>query len=463
MSDDHLSIVLVTVDSLRADALGCYGGDADTPNLERLAEESILFETAYATASDTTQSFPGILASNYPTTGGTCQNVGARVTVAEALRAVDYRTGAFHSNPLLSRAKGYARGFETFYDSLAAGEDWSEETPDGLTARLKGAAARRFPRLFGVARRLFRRARRRFVPVEQPHEPADQISQRALRWLQGAERPLLLWVHYMDPHWPYATRLPGMSEQEQRRAYRLSDTALKNPERLTSCDIERLRGYYRAELEHLDAGVGLLLDGLPDGCAVALTADHGQGFAEHERCFHGDLLYEEFIRVPLILRIPGERAARRSGVHSLIDLAPTLCELAGVEPPEVYEGESLLSGAGGQAAFAETAYRSFVSERPRRAAVRAGEWKLIRDLELGREELYHLADDPGETRSVRAERPEEMTRLSRALDAHLSRPRPEPGERPVAEPLQEKEKEELRRRLAALGYVDEARELDEQE
>ncbi len=305
------------------------------------------------------------------------------------------------------------------------------------------------------------------MPVEQPHEPADQVSRRALRWLEDAEEPFLLWVHYMDPHWPYGSRLPGMSEQERREARRLSDLALKRPERLTAADVERLRAFYREEVRHLDAGIGLLLEGLREaglweGAALALAADHGQGFAEHERCFHGDLLYEEFIRVPLMLRIPGAEPESRPGVHSLIDLAPTLCELAGVRPPEAYEGASLLGGEARGAAFAETAYRSFVSERPRRAAVRAGQWKLIRDLELGREELYHLTEDPGETRSLHTERPDELDRLGQMLERHLRRPRPQLAEGPAAEALQEAEKEELRRRLAALGYVDEARELDEE-
>ena len=452
-------LMLITVDSLRPDALAPYGGPARTPVLDALAREALVFENAFATGPHTTQSFPGILASNYPTTGGTVQNLAGRLSVAEHFRAAGFRTAGFHSNPLLSRSRGYGRGFETFWDSLP-----EHGTPDGhlpaTLQRVGGLLAQRCPPLLKLARWAYRAAARRVRRVELPHEPAEGVNERALEWLRGAGDRFFLWLHYMDPHWPYATRLREVPEQERREAARLSNKALRSPDRLRPEEVGRLRHFFLREVEHLDRCLGDLFGamrrmGLWEGTAVVLAADHGEAFGEHGSTFHGDLLYDELIRVPLLLKVPGRAPARVGGLASLIDLAPTLCEVAALAPADAFEGRSLFGGARRRAVFAETAYRLFVSERPKRAAVRTERWKLIADNEAGTEELYDLACDPGEQRNVSDEMPGEASRLRALFEEHVRRARPAPPERPepAAPPA---DGEVVKARLRALGYLDEA-------
>ncbi len=462
MTGHRPDIILITVDSLRADAIGAYGGPP-TPTLDALAGESLLYEAAFATGSDTTHSVPGILASNYPTTGGSVQVFGARVSLAECLREAGYTTAAFHSNPLLSARRGYGRGFGTFYDSVGDVPPTAAGPDEGLgsrRARAAAATARHAPWLYGIARRLYRALLRRERPVEQPHEPAADINARARAWLAGAERPFLLWLHYMDPHWPYGTRLPGLSADEHRRALELAEMTMRRPERLSEDDLRRLRGLYQAEVAYLDGQLAELFaflraQGLWDGAALLFTSDHGQGFMEHGERFHGDLLYEELVRVPLLLKLPGVRPERHPGPASLIDLPPTVCAVAGVGPPATFEGRDLLTGPAREAVFAETAFRMFASERPRRAMVRTADWKLVADLERGRDELYALAEDPAERSNLARERPEELKRMRCLLEEHLARERPAMPDRPT-DAVPAEESEAVKARLRALGYLDEA-------
>ncbi|MCK4374718.1 MAG: hypothetical protein KAX19_05290, partial [Candidatus Brocadiae bacterium] len=160
-------------------------------------------------------------------------------------------------------------------------------------------------------------------------------------------------------------------------------------------------------------------------------------------------------RVPLIVKAPGIEPATRSEVASLIDLAPTLCHVAGLEQPGAFEGSSLLGALPRGAVFAETAFRLFVSETPKRVAVRTAGWKLIRSTEDGAEELYDMAADPAERRSVLASRPEVAAAMRALLEEHLSRERPRLERRPEP-PSGAAEDETVRARLRALGYMDEA-------
>jgi len=461
--DDHCRrIVLITVDSLRADAPGFCGGPCRTPHVDRLAAEGVRYPRAFATGAHTTQSFPGILGSNYPTSGGTVQSFGDRVSVAECLRAVGCRTGAIHSNPLLSRRNSYDRGFDTFWDSLPGSPAEAPPPAEGSVFRRIGRRmARRLPWVMGPARRVRNALKRRSIPMDQPHEPAEIITARAIEWLRQTGDRFFLWLHYMDTHWPYAARLRDLTEAEREAALHLSEKALKHPRRLTEQELTRLRGLYGMEVEYLDNELGELFafmrrESLWDRTAVVLTSDHGEAFMEHGTCFHGDLLYEELIHVPLVAKVPGAAPGEHTAVMSLIDLAPTLCELAGAEVPDTFEGSSLLSGGPREAAFAETAYRVFVAESPRRAAVRTAEWKLIRDAERRTEELYHVASDPAETNDLSGRRPEHAARLGELLDEHQRRERPKPPSRGATAAAAEAETETVKARLRALGYMDEA-------
>ncbi len=460
MSDRCRRTILLTVDSLRADALGCYGSGTETPNLDRLAAGSVRYARAFATGARTMQSFPGILASNYPTTGGAIQTLGGRTSVAECFQRAGFRTAAFHSNPVVSRWMGYGRGFDTFWDSMPS-ETGAPENPRGARARAARLMARRCPRLFGVARRVYRHLFCRSIPAGEAHEPAETTTARAVQWLEQAGDRWFLWLHYMDPHYPYGARLSHLAEDRRRAAMALFRKATRTPHRLGRDDLAELRRLYAEEVNYLDRWLGELFGflqdrGLWDDLALCFTSDHGDAFMEHGMFGHGELLYDELTRVPLMLKAPGLTPRVEPGPASLLDVSPTLVELAGLEAPAGFEGCSLLGSPPRECAFAETAYRMFVSEMPHRAAACTRDWKLIRDLERGRDELYSVTTDPAEARPVNDAHPAELRAMCSLLEQHLNRPRPTAAGRAEEPVLSDADRDVLKARLRALGYLDEA-------
>jgi arylsulfatase A-like enzyme len=278
---------------------------------------------------------------------------------------------------------------------------------------------------------------------------------------------LFLLVHYFDPHYEYL-RHPQYGFAAERSG-RLDGTqgimklrSLADP---TPDEIAFLRDLYDEEVRHTDAGVGRLLDalrklGLYDEALIILTADHGEEFHERGWIGHSRSLYDELVRVPLVVRPPGGApgAPVIDSAVSLVSLAPTVLDYAGVDPgPFDFQGpswRSLLSGSGASpgAVLVEV---DFVPLRPRhftsvhKKAVVVGRHKLIRDDRSGRLELYDLRADPGETRDLSPERPELVERLLPLLEAQLGAASAGSARSEAVE-----FSEEEIRQLEALGYVD---------
>jgi arylsulfatase A-like enzyme len=374
------SIVLIVIDSLRADHLGLYGYPRPTsPRLDALGARSLVVEQMIAQAPWTKPSVASIFTSLMPQDHGVVHeptdNVLADelVTVAEALRDDGFRTAGFSENPHIQRSLGFAQGFDEF----AAAEHW----------------------------------------LGDPRAMARQASS----WLDDhdAER-FFLYVHFLDPHAAYTPREPfrtdflaGRSTADPRIAraqvdqLQQDDGQLKQP--MSAADLDYLVALYDAEIGAADDAVGEILDelddlGLTEHTIVLVTSDHGEEFLEHGRLEHGKQVYEESIHVPLILHVPGMAARRdRASVVQHIDIAPTLLQLANVPAPEQFHGRSMVPLLVG-AELAPVAAVSQTSWREHHAtALRSGEWKLVVDRVKDRPELFHLPSDPGETHDVRAD------------------------------------------------------------
>jgi arylsulfatase A-like enzyme/Tfp pilus assembly protein PilF len=387
------NVLLITIDTLRADHLGCYGdAGAATPVLDALAARGVRFATAVAHVPLTTPSHASILTGLTPLRHGVRDNGDfalpeAIPTVAEAFRAAGYQTGAFVSGFPLDRRFGLARGFETYDDHFPHGDD-----------------------------------RRRAAYVERP---ADQTTAVALRWVQARSGPWFLWVHYFDPHAPYeppaelAARFPGRP--------------------------------YDGEIAFVDAQLGALLQrldarrpGYPT--LVLATADHGESLGEHGEETHGVFIYDATLRVPLLVAGPGVPAGRvASTVARGIDVAPTLLDLAGVPTRARMEGRSLRAALGGDMpdapAYAESLYARLRLGWAPLHAWRTARYKLI---DAPRPELYALDGDPSETENQSAERPAVAAALRGALQTALAAPPPNAATTAGADAAE---------RLRALGYL----------
>jgi arylsulfatase A-like enzyme len=424
-------VVIYLVDTLRADFLGCYGHAAPTsPRLDAFAREGLLFTDAWAQASWTRPAVASIFTGLHVGTHGVDREdrvLPAELrTLAEALKAGGYRTGAFVANHLLGGRFGFDQGFDTW---------------NGGDSSLYGG-------------------------------PASRLVDRALGWIDAGNGPAFLYVHAMEPHSPYVPSAedaapfeiePYHGDRDTRALLRLGQLGSLPPEGLRF-----LRARYQGEIRQSDRAFGALVDGLRgrgllDGSIVVFTADHGEELLDHGGTEHAKTLYQELVRVPLVARLPGGRGAGRRLDEPVqqTDLLPTLLRLAGLPVPGSLQGRDLAPHWTGQAQAEPPPPVLFSEERfavVDKFAARSGDWKLILNNdgpELWRArshlELYHLGRDAGERRNLASSQAVVVPFLRRQLDgfrraqAALLAAR----ERAVVT-LSREEREQLR----ALGYVE---------
>jgi arylsulfatase A-like enzyme len=460
-------VVLVTLDTTRADRLGCYGNPrVRTPHLDRLASEATLFERAFTPIPSTLPSHASILTGTSPARHGLHDNAvyalaADATTLAEALGAAGFATGAFVSAFVLDRQFGLAQGFDVYDDAM--------ELP------LADADPRAIPRDLPEG------VRRWFAQLASPYQRrADAVTRRALAWLEslGARRAFL-WVHYFDPHQPYqapapwttaydphyAGELDGDVSTFTRLAQRRGWTRL---EQVPEVERAHMIARYEGEISYTDEWLGALLDGLArlgrlERALVVVVGDHGESFGEHAQLFehHGEL-FDAAVRVPLLVRRPDGvgRGARVPGLVRTYDVMPTVLDWVGVETGEEVEGVSLLPLTRDPASVAPG---ELVLEALRPPQVqptshwllglRTGRWKLVRELgpdgRVRGEALYDLVADPGEQHSLAGEQPGRVRELGARLDGLRARQGHSP-DRAAQRPLDVLTSEALR----ALGYLD---------
>ena len=421
------NIILITIDSLRVDHLGCYGYSRDTsPNINKLASKGVLFLQAVSNGGSTPDAFPSILASLQPLVERTKRKAISppSITLAELLKKASYQTAAFHSNPHVSRFYGYERGFDTFIDGLGSPNLWKgliwmrtkARTADGLTGRALGKLGR-------ILKPITSRLERPIVP---PIVTAREITNQALSWLSGQHEKFFLWLHYMDVHHPYLPapeylsqfRDQPVSQQSMITLFKKIRPRSRNPGQLSPLELSTLIDLYDADIRYVDDTIGSLLDHLGSDLAntiVVVTADHGDEFGEHGSFSHQSV-YDEVIRVPLIIAGPGIKSGTIVNHQvSLLDLAPTVADLVGIDAIPSFQGKSLLPVIrGAQTATQATIsiHRGFDWKR-RLIAYRIPAWKYIRTESLDEantvlsEELYDLRNDPQERHNLHGSENEE--------------------------------------------------------
>jgi arylsulfatase A-like enzyme len=439
------SLVLVTVDCLRADHCGFYGYlRPTTPFLDALASESFVVPTAIVAGAPTYYSFPAILASRMPLALGR-DVVGlapGESTLATALRESGHATGAFCAgNPYISPRFGYDQGFEVFRDLLDFKAHTTQNTvgagtPSGDSAR--GQLNRSIESLAGalglgrVYNELYFQYCMKIAPAAESVDAlrrfpsAGILVDQAQSWLASVgQHPFFLWLHLMDPHSPYypsneAYRELAGRDIEPGRARYLNEYWNRSdlmPSALSGKRDEIVQ-LYDAGIRSVDRQIARLVDSLRqshlwDDCVFALTADHGEEFLEHGGRYHSPVrLSEEIVRVPLLIRVPGERGGAKvpASPMSHLHLAPTLLEIMGVQSPSAFQGRRLWTNlqrgiAWDGPAIIECAYgctnpfRAESRSASRLLAVRDARFKLVMRIEPGAiEEVYDLEADPAETR-----------------------------------------------------------------
>lgn len=298
-----------------------------TPKLCNLANRSNWYLRAYANGCGTPDSFPAIMASRVNSVFAHLTEVNPHegyslkcqdILLAELLQGYGYETAAFVAgNPYLGAPYGYHRGFEIFQDNQ----------PGALINKVTGH------RLRGALRQMA------YQLPWSPYPRGEAITQSCLHWLERrdranahGERPFFGWIHYMDAHFP--TLPPGQWSISQRRA---AWSPIKGD---AGNHREMLREMYKSSLTYVDSQIGQLLRMVPQNTVVVLTADHGQLFGEHDS-FHHNGVWEELLRVPLIVYDGGESTGEYAEPVQLLDLAPGLLRIMGLQSPPEWQGSSL--------------------------------------------------------------------------------------------------------------------------
>jgi len=438
------NVVLIMVDTLRADHLSCYGsGAVKTPHIDALAADGLRWVNTFSQASWTRPSVATILTGLYPSSHGAIHKADRlpdRVdTLAEVLGRAGYHTVGFADNANISQAFNFQQGFDE-YRYLAPDFFFGASEPAAQLALYSGLRL--------VRERFFAH----YVDVHHYYQPAEVVTAEVRRWLDRGARaePFFLFAHYMDPHDPYFAH-PFNGEGYARVAHPNPPPALT----------ERLHHLYEGEVAYLDEHLGVLLDdlkrrGLYDRTLVVLTADHGEEFREHGGWWHGTTLYDEQIHVPLIVKPAGAHglAQVRDELATSLDIAPTIVAAAHAQPAAAMQGH-VLPLDGGAAPARESTFAEEDLEGNVLQAVRTRAWKLVtanpgNPRGLAPEELYDLPRDPGEQRNVVASAPVETDRMRAALGRSVLEARAHAGA-----PEQAGVDAATKARLKALGYTQE--------
>jgi arylsulfatase A-like enzyme len=431
------NVIFILVDTLRADHLPLYGYRRDTsPNLSALGRESVVFFANRSQASCTFPSVNSMLTSRSAAAflgqpGGAMGLPAGIPGLAELLRARGFHTHAISASPIVRNSPGrfnpgggFGRGFDSFQEDCV----W---------------------------------------------KAADCVTDQALQHLPRDPRPLFLYLHYLDPHGPYAPP-PGYARRfalghPARDFVRLGDP---NPiaawlykhgpdPGLTAAELSHLVDLYDDKISFFDSQLerllaGLRASGLLDDSIVVFAADHGEEFLEHGDVKHCHNLFDTTIRTPLLLRVPGARPRTVSEPVSNLDIVPTVLDLLGVERRP--GGLGYASGGAGPEPEGHSLRPAFLGhplplryQMAAQGALRSvadGRLKLVHDLGTDRFSLFDLAADPGETRDVLASRRRDVPRLRDALSAWLARTEGGPAGASV------RRAQEADRRLRSVGYLD---------
>ncbi|MGD0790564.1 MAG: sulfatase-like hydrolase/transferase [Terriglobales bacterium] len=355
-----LNVVLITIDTLRADHVGCYGyKQIKTPNIDGLAADGVRFERAFAVVPVTLPSHSSMLTGTYPMLSGMHDFSGNKLsplqpTLAAVLKQAGYQTGAVIAAAVLDSRFGLNQGFDFYYDHF----DFS---------RLDEAN------------------------LDEMERPGNVVADVALDWLaKNSQKKFFLWMHLYDPHFPYHPPEPYSREYAAQP--------------------------YDGEIAFADEQVGRLLrflkeKGIYRNTLIVLCGDHGESLGEHGEKTHGFFIYNATMHVPLIIRLPGNAAARTvADPVSLVDLMPTVLGAVGVEIPSQVQGRNLLPELRADQAERDRADRILYGETflPRIhfnwSELRGSENAKYHFIDAPRPELYDLAKDPGEVHNLLTEK-----------------------------------------------------------
>lgn len=411
------NIVLLVIDSLRADHMSCYGYKRQTtPFIDTLAKKSLIFKNAFANGPKTRYSCPSFLSSTYPLLfleeAKTNKFHEGRKSIAEMLKKNGYETAAIHSNPYLSRFYGYNRGFDYFKDFLL------EQIEQVGNKMKKNKISKTLHELVKDSKTVFMK--------KLPYEDGEKINEEVFRWLEKSNEPFFLWVHYMDVHTPYIPPNKFLENLDLKKYNYIKKLwlgkkmGIKWREKIKDEEIKDYINLYDGCIRYVDWLIKKLISKLKekyDDTLFVITADHGEEFMEHGSLLHGEKLYDELLHVPLIFCGKDIEKKTIEKPVSLISLIPTIFSFLGIQKNKWLQGENVFEA--NDFIIAETIVESGTLKNERITAYRNNEWKFI--MKGNERELYNLKEDAGELNNLYNSKKygEKVEMFEKILNTHI--------------------------------------------
>lgn len=431
------NVILITIDSLRASNLSCLGYPVKTsPYLDKLAKEGILFKNAISCGPDTPTSITPLLTSSYVLTylmkserlkkfefgrekeldklsgrNNEFEIIGAitsefhrnRTTISKVLKLYGYNTAAFHSNAFLSSHFNFRKEFDYLYDSI--------------TSLQKNTIKSKIEKILNKSMQLKNFVKHVYNKIHSnnvPYDRAEIINKKAISWLKNHKTDFFIWIHYMDVHFPYK---PQKKFQHYFRSKSLNNLEmsilndkitqndyLTKPIGMSEEEISTLIDLYNGDIRYVDYSIKSLLEELKrmdilKDTLIVITADHGEQFWEHGEFGHGANLYDELIRVPLIIYNSEYKNIEIDETVSLLDASPTILDLLGISENKAFQGTSLIHIIKGEKKSPGVISETF-GKGKRNISFRTKKWKYILNDTVGQPELYDLESDPKEEKNL---------------------------------------------------------------
>ncbi|MFX1378944.1 MAG: sulfatase-like hydrolase/transferase [Promethearchaeota archaeon] len=457
------AVILITIDALRPDHLKSYGYNRNTaPNLEEFAKNGIIFSNAITNGPETPTAFSSLFTSVLPfLDGGYSPLPSQKISFPQLLQENNIFTYSVHSNPNLGSYFNYDRGFDVFLDGVRYKKDSTDHKRLNfkqilsfyikkiinyknifkfLLFRLKG---------FNIIKSWFRSKIPFITDILLPFTPiaynAPYISNKLKSLLATIKKPFFVWAHFMDVHSPYNPPTQNVL-RFRKKDFNISEREFltkKVYSNLTKINktnrmIEDLKILYDSEINFVDENLQIIFDIInhrfKNGCLIIITADHGESFFEHKISGHQGSVYEEVLKIPLIIVELGKKIIKKKieDTVELMDLAPTILDYFGLEIPDTYQGKSLLNLIQGHKLerkniiISECHQKKGFMKRNRNEgyilmAIRNEEWKYIFDEEKNIEFLFNLNEDSMEKNNLVEEFPEKINEFRVIKEFHLKK------------------------------------------
>lgn len=497
----NTSVILITIDTLRADYVSGYNPINSTPEISKFSRDAVIFKNCFSTSPWTVPSHASLFTSLMPSSHGadwidkgkskesTCLPLRDDAnTIAEAFKKNNYITSAFIGNMNLSRSFGFAQGFDFYYDNPHPYFDgfilrpaFSKFVYERLNSDLLRKVIEDIDPLYIKIVNFIYLERFREFPLNYPNilmrskKGADEVNNEFFHWInKNRSKPFFIFINYYDPHDPYLPHDGFLSDiirnykgRIDYKTYPLGYMCsfIKNPSTFSKSDLEYIKELYKGEVRFVDYNIGLLIDmlkneGIYDDTLIIITSDHGEALGEHNFLTHDNFLYDELIHVPFIIKFPQKKYSGmvKSELGSLIDVMPSLLKFIGIRGIKGMEGfenmfeiDSSLNKNNKFVASEVSKTKKFIrcSDKFNRdlKSLRTLEWKFIK-ASNHEDELYAISKDPNELSNLKDENKNYFVFLNEMLENYfLDKKLTKKSE------ISDERKKEIENKLKALGYA----------